>query len=408
MSGEGSSPSGKQPRKLFVFSVALNGYAEQSLNLMLGLFLLDIAATFQVAVGTASQISIISSIAAICAGLVMGALSVRFSHKVLLMAGATIIIVGLLGCFFAPNFTFMQFFYPLDGIGSLMVVAMGAALFGRFLPLENRPKAMGWLASSATLAYVIGAPLSGFIAGAASWRYVLLWFFLPISIAGLILAYINIPPTPKEKQGVIGKGTYLSSFKQVLMNRSAAACLTSVMLYMVSHAWGLYAMTFYRTRFAVTLQGTSLILLFVTMTYTIGAVVGGRLVNRVGRQRLTILCATVASTLMVIFVFMPNLWIVLPLDILSTLFRGVGFTAAYNLGLEQVPQARGTYMSLSGMFFSLGSIIGTSIGSIVLNQFTVETVLNPAGFTVLVPILGIFGFTAVLVNYFFIKDPCKK
>ncbi len=38
------------------------------------------------------------------------------------------------------------------------------------------------------------------------------------------------------------------------------------------------------------------------------------------------------------------LWIVLPLYLASTFLREIGITAASNLGLEQVPQARGTYV----------------------------------------------------------------
>jgi predicted MFS family arabinose efflux permease len=305
----------------------------------------------------------------------------------------------VIGCFLAPNFLFMQVFYPLDGVGSVMVLAMGASLIGRYLPLEKRPKAMGWMVASATLAFVIGAPLSSIIAGAGNWRSVLLWFFLPVSVAGLALAYFNVPSSPSKPQGGIGKEAYLSSFKQVLMNKSAAACLASCALFYVSQVWGLYAITFYRTRFSLPLESASLVLLFATLTMTIGAVVGGRIVNRFGRKRVTILSLGLASVLMVIFVYMPFLWIVLPLDLLSTWLRGVGFAAATNLSLEQVPQSRGTMMSLVGMFGSLGSVIGITLGGTVLDQY---------GFLVLVPILGVFGIASVSVTYFFAKDPIKK
>ncbi len=368
--------------------------------MLLGLFLLDIALTFQVSVGTASQISMISAVASIFVGLLMGVLSVRFSHKSLLLAGSVIITVGLIGCFLAPNFAFMLVFYPLDGVGSVIVVAMGAALIGKFLPLEKRSQALGWMVASATLAYVVGAPLAGFIAGAGSWRSVLLWFFLPVSVVGLVLAYFNVPSTPSKQQVAIGKEAYLSSLKQVLINRSAAACLVSGALFWVSQTgWGLFAITFYRTRFSVPLEYASLILLFMTLSMSLGAVVGGRLVNRFGRKRLTILSFGLASVLIVIFVYMPYLWIVLPLDLASTWLRGMGFAAASSLGLEQVPQSRGTMMSLSGMFGSLGSVIGVTVAGRVVDQY---------GFLVLTPVLGAFGVVSVFVNYFLVRDPYRK
>ncbi|MCJ7559602.1 MFS transporter [Candidatus Bathyarchaeota archaeon] len=399
MSNEVPTAEKKSVGRLFVPSLALNGYAEQNLNLLLSLFLMDIAATFQVSVGIASQIGTISAIASIFAGLSMGVLSVRFNHKSLLMAGSVIIIVGLLGVYLAPNITFMQIFYPLDGIGSVIVVAMGSALIGRYLPLEKRAKAIGWMVASATLAFVIGALIVSFIPGARNWHSILLWFFLPVSVVGIVLAYFNVPSAPSKPQEAIGKEAYLNSFKKVLMNRSAAACFASTALFSVSQMWGLFAMTFYRTRFSVPLNEASLILLTVILTMTIGAVVGGRLVNRFGRKHLTILSLGLASVLMVIFVYMPYLWIVILLDLVSTFLRGMGFSAASNLCLEQVPQARGTMMSLNGMFVSLGAVIGITVGGIVLDQY---------GFLVLVPILGAFGIASVINNFIFVKDPIKK
>ncbi len=121
--------------------------------------------------------------------------------------------------------------------------------------------------------------------------------------------------------------------------------------------------------------------------------------NRFGRKRVTILSLGFASVLMVIFVYMPYLWIVLPLDLVSTFLLGVGGAAASNLSLEQVPQARGTMMSLVTMFASLGSVVGIIIGGAVLDQY---------GFLVLGTILGAFRVASVINNYFFVKDPCGK
>jgi predicted MFS family arabinose efflux permease len=412
MSDGAQQPSEKQPGKLFVPSLVINAYSEQSLNLLLSLFLLDIALTFQVSVGAASQIVMLSSVASILVGLLMGALSVKFSHKMLVLAGASIILIGLIGCFIAPNFFFMQIFYPLDGAGSVIVLAMGSALIGRFLPLEKRAKAMGWFVASGTLAWVIGAPLAGFIAGAAGWRYVLLWFFLPISIVGLALAYFNIPSTPKETRGPIGKEVYLGIFKQVLNNKSAAACLVVTTLFCISGIWLVYAMTFYRTRFSIPLESTSLILVALSLIAAVGSIAGGRLVNKYGRQRLAILCCGLSAILKLFFVFLPYVWIVLPLDLTAALLGGIGLVAAYNLVLEQIPQARGTMMSLTWVSGSLGAIIGIIIGGAILDGFTTLTssgpVLDPNGFLVLVPVFAIFGLASITVNYLFMKDPCKK
>jgi len=389
----------KTPRRLFVPALALTSYAEQNLNMFSSLFLLDIALTFGVSVGVASQIAMISSIASMIVGLLMSVLSVRFNHKSLLLAGASIITMGILGCFLSPSFTYMQIFYPLDGVGSIIAMSMAYALIGRFLPLEKRSKVIGWTQAAASLTHIIGGPLSSLIAGATGWRSVLFLFFLPVSVIGLILAYTNIPSAPIKQKMTIGKKAYLSSLKSVFLNKSAVASLVCVVFYFFSFTWGVYAITFYREHFSVPLEYASIIVVVNTSVAVLGSIIGGRLVNRVGRKRLTILSLVSASVLISIFVFMPFMWIAWPLDILSIFLRGVGGVAWTSLCLEQVPKARGTMMSLINACGSLGSALGLALSGSVLDNF---------GYLVLGPVLGAFGIAAGVLNYFSVVDPYKK
>ena len=398
MSTEESSREAS-PGKLFVPSLALTSYAEQNLNLFQALFLLDIALTFGVSVGTASQIAAASAVASMIVGLLMSVLSVRFNQKSLLLAGASIITVGILGCFLAPSFSYLLIFYPLDGVGSVMAMAMAYALIGRFLPLEKRSRAIGWTQAAASVTYLIGAPLGSFIVGGAGWRSLLLWFFLPISIIGLVMAYFSIPSAPAKPQVSIDKDVYRASLKSVFLNKSAVACLVCTVLYFSSYIWGIYVTTFYRTRFSIPLEIAGLLLIGQTLTITIGAIVGGRLTDRIGRKRLAVISALIASTLLSTFVFLPSFWLVWPLDMISTFFRGMGGVAGTSLCLEQVPKARGTMMSLTNASGSLGAAVGIGIGGYVLDQF---------GFLSLGPMLGAFGIASALFNLLFVVDPYKK
>jgi len=398
MNSRSNSIRDKAPGKLFVPSLALTMYADANLNMFLSLFLIDIALTFGVSVGVASQIGMISAIATIVAGILMGALSVKYSYKCLLLIGAAIITVGVFGCYLAPSFAFVQFFYPFDGIGSVMASAMSFALIGSLLPLEKRSRAVGWAMAAGSLTFVIGAPLSVFIAAIAGWRSVLLWLFLPISFVGIVLAYFGIPSVSNEQKSTSNIETYISSFKRVLLNKSAVACLLGYSFFNASQVWGLFAVTFYRTRFSVPIEYASIILVMMTLTVALGSVAGGRLVIRFGRKRLAVFSLGLSSALIVLFVSIPCLWIVIVLDLTSVLFRGVGFVATTNLTLEQIEQSRGTIMSLSGVFCALGGAIGVAVGGSVLDNF---------GFLLLAVVFGTIALMAVLIIYFFVKDPYK-
>ncbi|MFB3888979.1 MAG: MFS transporter [Candidatus Bathyarchaeia archaeon] len=393
------APSKKvAPKRLFVPSLALAAFTEQNMDLLVSLFLIDIALTFQVTAGTASQMVAISKMAAVITGLLISVLSVRFRHKSLLLVGSLVIILGLLGCVLAPSFAFMEIFYPLDGVGSIMVVAMSMSLMGEFLSLDRRPKAIGWFNAAGTLTWFVGAPVAGLLTGIGGWRSVILLFFLPLSVAGLVLTYFSVPSMSRKHEPPVGREAYLSSFKQVFLNRSAAACLIGGMLFMASHVWGIYGITFYRQQFSVPVEYAAFIIVGTTTFGAFGNVIGGRLVNRVGRKRLTVLTLGFASMLVAVLVYVPNVWLALSISFLNAWLRQVGFTAIYSLNLEQAPKSRGTMMSISGVLNALGAAFGAALGGPVLDLF---------GFQILGPTLAALGLASVSVYHFWAKDPCK-
>ena len=383
--------------RLFVSSLALATFSEQNLDLLVGLLMLDIAVTFQVTVGIASQIVTISKIASIVAGLAMGALSVRFRQKRLLVAGIIIITIGMLGSLLAPNFIYLQFFYPFDGIGSVMISAMAITLIAAFLPLQRRPRAIGWLVAAGSLAWVIGAPLLGMIAGFGGWRAVLAWFMLPISLVSLVLVYLYVPSAPKLKIK-FDKQAYLNSFRKILKNKSAIACLSGIALAAFLQSWAVFAITFYRTRFSVPIEFASLILLSVTLFFALGGIIGGRIVNRVGRKNLLIASVVIRSVIIAALVYMPFLWIALVIDFANTLCGGMSTSAFGSLNIEQVPDSRGTMMSMAAMFGALGGAMGVAIGGTVLDLFS---------FQILGPTFAVAGIASAAVVYAFAKDTCR-
>jgi hypothetical protein len=71
---------------------------------------------------------------------------------------------------------------------------------------------------------------------------------IPISFVALALVYFVVPnstvPVPVNKQN------YLSSFKEVLVNKSAA-CLVGSMLITAAGIWSFYAASFWIKKFSL-------------------------------------------------------------------------------------------------------------------------------------------------------------
>jgi len=399
---DGSSPKKEKGsmRKLFLPSLAMSNFATGPLGVLIGLLLIDIALTFEVSVGVAGQINTISYIVSVIFALLMGILSVRFKHKSLLIIGLLCVSGSGLGCFLASSFNLMLIFYSLSGVGTAMVFPMAITLVGKHLPLERRGNAVGWIIAAGSLSYVIGAPVISFIANIGGWRLALLGLVIPVSLAGLFLALIGLPSTSRKQQLTINKSTYLRSFKGVLLNISATACLVGNVLRTASFvAVVLYGISFFRQRFLVSTDFASTIIIGAALCYTLGSLVAGRLVNRFGRKSLTVLTALLAGIFIVSFVYLSDLWLSLALNFLATWFSGMASSAANSLTLEQVPKSRGTMMSINSAALSLGNAIGSALGGLVLVLFNYEAMGSA---------LGAMGIVAAIIFYLLTVDQLHK
>jgi DHA1 family bicyclomycin/chloramphenicol resistance-like MFS transporter len=236
-----------------------------------------------VSVAIVSQIVTISSIVAVVAGILNGFLSVKVRHKTLLL-GALCIAVGAIGCFFAPNLLFMAIFYPFDGVGTILVGSMAFTLIGESLPLEKRAKSVAIVTAAGIFSSAIGFGLAGYIAIVGGWRSYLLWYILPISLIAIGLAYLSIPSKQITGQTSMEKTSFLSSFKEVLINKSASACLIGYTLMGIAAMWAFFAASFWINQFNIEIQYVGLISLVTIIVHALGNIIGGRIVDSFGRK----------------------------------------------------------------------------------------------------------------------------
>lgn len=391
--------------QLFVPSLVLAYFSTWILEALTGVFLKDITLTFfgssdPVLIATASQLVTVSSAVSVVSGVLLGLLSVRFTHRKLLLIGVLCVVLGTLGCYFAPSFLYMQIFFPLEGIGTVMVGAMSFALVGEFMVLSKRPKASGWILAGGPLGGIVGSlVISFFFIGTGGWRSFLLWFTLPISLIALVAVYFFVPSSPRKPE-TVRKDAFLSSFKQVFLKKSAAGCLIGNMVRQAGLAWGVvYSITFFREQFGLSLASGALIALGSNVLLVLASVFGGHLINKVGRKRQLVGTLVVSSLFLVLLAFAPNLWIALFLSFVGAFVYGMGFPGSVNLTLEQAPASRGTMMSMSTIFVTLGLGLGTAIGGAVLALLK--------NYTALIFTFASFGLIAAALYFFLTKDPCK-
>ena len=389
--------------RIFVPSLVIAFFSTYIIESLTGIFLVDVAGSFfgsssSVSIALTSQLVTISSIVSVFFALILGFLSIKYNHKNLLLIGCLAVILGIVGCYLAPNFLLMQVFYPIEGIGTVVISALAFALVGEYLVLEKRSKAIGWILAGGTSSAIISSlVINIFFSGAGNWRLYLLAYGLPIAVLSLIAVYFGLPSIANTHKKIV-KHDYFKSFKQIFLKKSATGCLIGVMVRQACFAWVIvFSATFFRVEFGFSLASTALITLGGASVFLLSEIVGGALVNRVGRKRLLVVTLTISSPALLTIAFLSNLWIVLPMYWIGGFIYGLSFPATTSLILEQAPESRGTMMSMSTIFVTFGLGIGSAIGGLVL-------VLS--GWTGLIVVFFLLQLISAAIFFFLTKDPC--
>ena len=391
--------------KVFVPVLFLAFFSTWIIESLTGVFQIEIATTFfgssdPVFLATTGQLVTISGVVSIVFGVLLGVLSVRYNLKRLLLLGIVTIVLGTLGCFLAPSFLFMQIFYPVEGIGTIIVSSMSFALVGEFLILSQRPKATGWVIAGGTIAGLVSSfTISLFFSGMEGWRSYLLWFALPNSLVSLVAVYFGVPSAP-QKPKPAGKEAYFRSFKQIFLKKSAAGCLIGCMFRMTIIGFGaVYSASFFREKFGLSLASAALLVsLAVLAFYSFGSILGGHLVSKVGRKRLLVAALIISSPVLVLLAFIPDQWVALAIFYLFNLVYSLSNSPSVSLTIEQAPKSRGTIMSMMAIFTTLGMIMAAAVGGAAL-------VLS--GWIGVILTFVALQLISVAIFFFLTKDPCQ-
>lgn len=359
----------------------------------------DIASSFKVSIGTASTLGVVVSTAGLIVALVMGALTIRFKHKSLYLVGVITYSIGALGLFFSQNLGAAILAMFFDGAGRAMISIMVLSLIGGLFPLEKRGWAIGLTVSASFTALVFVPFLSASIAQVAGWRSFLLCLSLPLSIACIPLGLFAIPSKPRQQQAP-AHPPYLEAFKQILLNKSAIACVVGATLLALASVVAVYAVSFFRINFAVPLITAGVFGSVVAAGGVFGGTAGGRLINRVGRKPLTVVPGLLSGIAILLFTFVSNVWVSMALWAVSATTAAIAGVGLTSLTIEQVPGFKASMMSMHQTFEFLGSILGIVIGTVMLNLYA-------NNFQLLMTLFGASGIALAPIVLLLARDPCK-
>jgi YNFM family putative membrane transporter len=333
----------------------------------------------------------------------MSVLAIRFAHKSLLLTGIALQVASAAGAVLAPTFLWMQAFFGMDGVGSVLSGIAFITLIGDLVPQNQKVKAVSYITAAVFLASFVGAPLISAATGLGTWRYAYLLLGLPFATAALAVSFFAIPSISHDHKPVVDREKYLRSFKHIFLNRSAAACLVASLFF--TGIIGLFAINFLRQQFwselPLTLQAqyASYVAMVSTFLFAVGSLVAGRLASRFGVKIFTVVGALGDGVFIVLLFLSPNLWLALAFNWSHVWSATTAGTALSCLALDQVPEARGTMMSMKSVFGNIGNTIGPAVGG---------TLLVLASYPTLGFVLGGMSMVASAIILFIAKDPTRR
>jgi predicted MFS family arabinose efflux permease len=219
----------------------------------------------------------------------------RMDRRNLLMAALALTALGHVVCALAGSYAWLLTGRVLAGVGAGLFTPHAASAAAILVGPERRGRAIALVFIGFTLSTVVGIPLGTVLGEAIGWRNTLL-LVAAVAIGGLVWLQVSLPP-----------GIYCQPITAACWRRIAgSAALVSMLAMTLLQSLGQLVLLTYIAPVVTDSIGatsTTLALLFAAngIAGVLGNLLGGRLVDRYGAARITVLFMTVVAVSFLLF-----------------------------------------------------------------------------------------------------------
>ena len=359
----------------------------------LSLLMPEISAALNAPITQLGQLNTAFSIVAVLGSLLMGAITMRYPPKRLLVAGVSTLLIGIVGAALSTGYPQMIMFFILYGAGNSLTLPIVSILLLLY-PQQERTTALGRIYSGRSLTSIIATPVIGFLASLYGWRIGYLGFGAPLIILAVVLVSAKIPEQPTSQ----GNIDLMSGFRKISTNRSALACIAGAALSLAFfNSLMVFNGTYMRNTLGLTLETASLAMSVTFIAVAVGQVLSGTFADRIGIKATTWLSTLIGGvSLFLYFSVKLPVAVAILASAVGTGMAGTTMTTMATLALEQVPDSRGTMMSLNSAAMSMGAMLSTVIGGLAIDSL---------GFSGYGAIMFTISLAAAITFYAWTREP---
>ena len=285
---------------------------------------------------------------------VFGPLGDRWGYRLMMLAGLSVLSVGMLTGGFLPVYGVVLLALFAAGLGKSLFDPALQSYVGEKVPYRHRGLAIGVIEFSWAGSALIGIPLVGLLITQFGWRSPFL-VFGGLGLLSAVMIAVLIPRDTRQRLDAVGKVGFREAWRRLSRERAALGALAFTLLIAAAND-NLFVI------YAVWLEsafGLSVLALGAATT-----VIG--LAELMGEG----LTASIGLTLSVLsYIVLPLIAHTLSLALVGLFFAFLTFeftiVTSISLFTEILPGARATMMSSNIAAMSLGRVIGALIGGLI-------------------------------------------
>lgn len=290
----------------------------------------------------------------------------RFGHRrvmsatLLVISAVCLLVAGL------PVIWTLAIALIISGVMKVIFDPAMQSYLGDIVPYSQRGKAISITEFAWSGAFLLGAPLSGWLIAQQGWPAPFLWFGLAAIPAAILLRRV-LPPNRQAHHQSAGLSFVWHKLRQhpIIWAAALYMMLTLVAqetLFIVYGDWmeSTFNLSLTNLGFATTIIG---------LAETGGEATAGWSVDRFGKRPVVILCGLLNAVTFLIIPFSTGS-LVTAMAVMVALFFTfeIAVVGAIPLLTELVPSARGAVMSMSLGAMAAGRTIGSLVGPIAWNK----------------------------------------
>lgn len=328
-----------------------------------------IADEFAVSVGRAALIVTSYTLPYGLCQLIYGPLGDRLGKLRVMTAALAAFALSTAACALAPGLGLLAALRVLAGGAAAALIPLSMAYIGDHFAYAERQAALGRFLVAIALGQVLGASLGGVFSQFLSWRGIFVFY----GVIGIVAWVLLRRGAAGQRGGGAGavverKGLLsLRAYRELLRARTARIVIAAVSIEGIFTFGGLpYLGAALRQRYGLSYVAIGLLLSGFGVGGLLYSRVVGRLVRRIGEQRLILLGGSLTAVCYLLVVLSRSWVPFIPLNIVL----GLGFNLLHGTlqtkATELAPRARGTAVSLFAFSLFLGQGLGTAfLGTIV-------------------------------------------